>query len=230
MEVCSRPLVSCFSDTYAMSGSPSLTRSLSPPNVHIDMETGSKYYHLVSSTPSPPQLDWKSVSGSAFILNHPENSTILLKPVVVNSQLSEFASQMNQHSDRHRFSDGVQRANGSIETVRLFQVKPHEESKGEDRGNKMVSEIYLTRLLATKVLIVITLVPMSSLSRVRLALTLLRCEPIGASQIRCDETWSGSTNDRVHLCVRRAFWCECVLCVLLGVGEESLYYFNGTLT
>ena len=33
----------------------------------------------------------------------------------------------------------------------LLQVKPHEE-KGEDRGNKMVSEIYLTRLLATKVL------------------------------------------------------------------------------
>ena len=33
----------------------------------------------------------------------------------------------------------------------FFQVKPHEESKGEDRGNKMVSEIYLTRLLATKV-------------------------------------------------------------------------------
>ena len=35
-------------DMYAMSGSPSLTRSLSPPNIHIDMETGSKYYHLVS--------------------------------------------------------------------------------------------------------------------------------------------------------------------------------------
>ena len=45
---CSSCSMRLIVDTYAMSGSPSLTRSLSPPNIHIDMETGSKYYHLVS--------------------------------------------------------------------------------------------------------------------------------------------------------------------------------------
>ncbi len=61
-----------------MSGSPSLNRSLSPHGIHLDLENGTKYYHLVK-----------------------------------------------QHDS--------------------------DINKEGDRGSKMVSEIYLTRLLATKV-------------------------------------------------------------------------------
>ena len=31
-----------------MSGSPSLTRPLAPNTIHLDMDSGTKYYHLVS--------------------------------------------------------------------------------------------------------------------------------------------------------------------------------------